>query len=250
MKEKNIAIVLAAGQGRRMGGGEKKQYLLIEEKPVLYYSLRAFEDAPLIHQVVLVTGEGEEAYVRENIVDRYSFHKVTSITEGGKERCHSVYNGLKAIQTCDYVLIQDGARPFLTQQVIEKALECARQTKACVVGMPVKDTIKIADERGFISETPNRNRLWAVQTPQVFAHALVKHAYELLMEKESELQNLGITVTDDAMVVETFTNTLVKLVEGGYQNIKITTPEDLEIARTFVRLRQSEKLVEKVGKTC
>lgn len=224
---KNVAIVLAAGQGKRMNSKVQKQYLLIKEKPVLYYTLNAFEKSPLISEIVLVTGKDEMEYCQKEIVEKYGFGKVCKITAGGKERYHSVYEGIKAIEAADYVLIHDGARPFVDASIIERVCGAVKEHKACVVGMPVKDTIKIADEEGFAAQTPDRRRVWQVQTPQTFAYQLIKEAYEKLLEEEPE------GITDDAMVVETMTKYKVKLVEGSYRNIKITTPEDLDIAEIF-----------------
>lgn len=231
------AIVLAAGQGKRMGSKVAKQYLLIKDKPVLYYTLKAFEDS-LIDNIILVTGSGEEEYCQKEIVEAYGFFKVAAIVSGGKERYHSVNKGLEAVSEyvpdCEYVFIHDGARPFVTDEIIKRAYEEVKKSKACVVGMPVKDTIKIADEEGFAKTTPNRNLVWAVQTPQVFQFSLIKGAYEQLIEKEESLKQQGVLITDDAMVAETFTKEKVKLVEGSYENIKITTPEDLKIAESFL----------------
>lgn len=235
MGKKAAAIVLAAGQGKRMQSKVQKQYLLIQDKPVLYYALKTFEESS-VKQVILVVGQGEKDYCREQIVEAYGFGKVKAIVEGGRERYHSVYAGLKAIAAdIDYVLIHDGARPFLTQAMIARSLEVVQVHDACVVGMPVKDTIKIADRDGFAKETPPRSQVWMIQTPQVFRCDLIREAYTKLMEQEDSFQQQGIVITDDAMVVELLGNCPVKLVEGSYQNIKITTPEDLEIAEIYVK---------------
>ena len=226
---KNVAIVLAAGQGKRMNSKVQKQFLLIKEKPVLYYTLRAFESSPLITEIILVTGRDEIEYCQREIVEKYDFEKVRKIVAGGKERYHSVYNGIQAIDDADYVFIHDGARPFVDGEIISRVCDAVAEHKACVVGMPVKDTIKIADKEVFASQTPDRRMVWQVQTPQSFEYHLIKEAYEKLMEQEPE------GITDDAMVVETMTDHRVKLVEGSYRNIKITTPEDLEIAAVFSR---------------
>ncbi len=233
-----IAIVLAAGQGKRMNSKTAKQYLLLQDKPVLYYSLKAFEESRIDH-IILVTGEADLEYVRREIVEKYGFAKVRCIVEGGKERYHSVHNGLQAagkygVGEC-YVFIHDGARPFVTEDIIERAFACVREEKACVVGMPVKDTIKIADEKGYAQNTPKRSLVWMIQTPQVFELELIKGAYEELIEKEKQLLQQGMQITDDACVVEYFTDHKVKLVEGAYENIKITTPEDLKIAKQFLQ---------------
>lgn len=231
---RTTAIVLAAGQGKRMQSSVHKQYLLIREKPILYYSLKAFEDSE-IDDIILVVGEGEESFCKKEIVDRYGLRRIRAVVEGGKERYHSVAYGLRAIcWPCDYVFIHDGARPFLDGAIIKRALEEVIESGACVVGMPVKDTIKIADDEGFVVSTPNRSRTWQIQTPQVFARQLIAKAYEKLLAQEQELSAEGVTVTDDAMVVEYFMKVPVKLVPGSYINIKITTPEDLKVAEVFV----------------
>ena len=230
---KSVAIVLAAGKGSRMKSDIQKQYLLIKDRPVLYYSLKAFEDS-FIDEIVLVTGEEEIPYCRDEIVKKYAFTKVTKIVAGGKERYHSVYAGLQAIEDCDYVFIHDGARPFVTEQILTRAYETVKKEHACVVGMPVKDTIKLADESGYAADTPRRDLLWIVQTPQVFSFSLIKEAYTAFLKQEQELLARGIKMTDDAMVAEMFSDKKIRLVEGSYENIKITTPEDLRIAEVFL----------------
>lgn len=227
-KAKCTAIVLAAGQGKRMGSKVQKQYLEINEKPVLYYSLHTFEQSPLIDEIVLVVGEKQVAYCQDEIVSKYQMKKVKKIVEGGAERYHSVLHGLQEVDA-EYVFIHDGARPFVDKAILKRAFDAVKEYKACVVGMPVKDTIKLSDVDGFVADTPQRNSLWMVQTPQVFETRLIKQAYAKLMEQEY------INVTDDAMVVEQMLGEKVKLVEGSYQNIKITTPEDLLIASAFLQ---------------
>ena len=231
---KIAAICLAAGQGKRMESKVQKQYLLIREKPVLYYALKAFQDSP-VEEVVLVVGAGEEEYCKKEIVDAYGFSKVKNIVAGGKERYHSVFHGLKAVEGADYVLIHDGARPFLTQEIIERCIQGAIEYKACVAGMPAKDTIKLADEEQNIESTPQRSKVWIIQTPQAFDYSLIKEAYTTLIEQENRGIKTAIPVTDDAMVVEYFMNRKVHLVYGSYENIKITTPEDMQIAEVFVK---------------
>ena len=231
---KTTAIVLAGGRGKRMNSAVPKQFLMIKDKPVLYYSLKAFEDS-FIDSVILVTSEDDMEYCKKEIVDKYGFTKVVKIVAGGKERYHSVLNGIKAASDCDYIFIHDGARPFVTQDMLARLLECVEESKACVAGMPVKDTIKIANEEGFIDTTPKRELVWMIQTPQVFDFALIKKAYLILEKDEYSLLQKGISITDDAMVVEMLLGEKVKLVEGSYQNIKITTPEDLAIAEGFLK---------------
>ena len=229
-EKKTVAVVLAAGQGKRMHSDVQKQYLLLQYKPVIYYALKTFQDS-FIDEIILVTGKGEEAYCQNEIVENYNFSKVKKIVAGGKERYHSVANGLNAIEGEGYVFNHDGARPFVTEEILMRAYDAVKEYRACVVGMPVKDTIKIADENRFAKLTPNRENVWQIQTPQVFDIKLAKEAYGRLLEEEEELKEKGIRITDDAMVVETLLHHPVKLVEGSYENIKITTPEDLNIAR-------------------
>jgi 2-C-methyl-D-erythritol 4-phosphate cytidylyltransferase len=196
--------------------------------------LKAFEES-LVDKIVLVVGGDDVDYCKSEIVDKYRFSKVAAIVAGGNERYHSVYNGIKAIKwDCEYVFIHDGARPFVTSEIIERAFEQVKEAKACVVGMPVKDTIKISDERGFIVDTPPRANVWQVQTPQVFEKQLISSAYEKLIVNEQTLLADKIVITDDAMVVEYFEKLPVKLVQGSYENIKITTREDLKIAESFI----------------
>lgn len=229
------AVVLAAGSGKRMGTGTKKQFLLLKEKPILYYSLKAMQDS-FMDEIVLVTGKEDIAFCKEEIVDRYGFDKVKTITEGGRERYHSVALGLEKLGPCDYIFIHDGARPFLTQDILESSLRDAKECGACVTGVPVKDTIKITDENGFVKETPSRRSLYAVQTPQTFSAALIREGYRRLLEQEDDLLSAGIAITDDAMVVETLMNHPVKISKGSYENIKITTPDDLKTAEGFLNV--------------
>ncbi len=225
--EKYTAIVLAAGVGKRMNSKIQKQYMLLGGKPVLFYALDAFEKSR-VDEIILVVGKGEIEYCRKEIVEKYKFRKVPKIVEGGKERYHSVYEGLKAMDTADYVLIHDGARPFINQQILARAMEAVKQYQACVVGMPVKDTIKITTEDGFSKETPERKHVWMIQTPQCFSYPLIFDAYQKM------LQNEDTTITDDAMVLEKVKGLPVKMVEGSYRNIKITTPEDLLVAEAYL----------------
>lgn len=240
--KKTAAVVLAAGRGKRMNSATAKQYLLLEDKPVLYYALAAFEKS-VIDDVVLVTAKEEIEYCQKEIVDKYGFRKVKLIVVGGAQRYHSVANGLEALyaqaNTDGYaygkVLIHDGARPFVSEEMICQLLEAIDQYKACVTATPVKDTIKIVDNEQYAIDTPNRSTLWAVQTPQAFSFDLIYEAYKKLIEKEQSLLDEGVAITDDAMVVEHMTNQRVKLIEGSYNNIKLTTPEDLYLAGSILR---------------
>ncbi len=232
MIKNTIAVVLAAGFGKRMNSDVRKQYLLIHNKPLLYYTLKAFEDS-FIDEIILVVGDGEEEYCRQTIVNQYGFTKISAIVAGGRERYHSVYNALTYVEKnknkAGYVFIHDGARPFVTKEILERAYECVKKEDACIVGMPVKDTIKVVDACGVVADTPDRNSLWLVQTPQVFSFPMIKEAYDKLIQTE-EAGALQIAITDDAMVMETFGDTKVCVVEGSYENIKITTPDDIILA--------------------
>lgn len=226
------AVVLAAGVGKRMQSNTKKQFLQLKDKPIIYYSLKAFQES-FVDEIVLVVSEEDISYCEKEIVEKYGFTKVKHIAIGGKERYHSVAAGIESLSACDYVFIHDGARPMLTNEILVRAYEQVKEYGACVVGMPTKDTIKIADKTGYIAQTPDRNLVWTIQTPQVFSYSLIKQAYKELLIKEFELREEGINITDDAMVVETLMEHPIKLVEGSYENIKITTPEDLKIADSF-----------------
>ena len=231
---KTVAVVLAAGSGSRMKTDVKKQYMEIGGKPLVYYSLKAFEES-IIDDIVLVVSRGDVDYVKNEIVKKYGFDKVTAVVEGGLARYHSVRLGLQASDpNCDYAFIHDGARPFIDRDIIMRSFQAVKEYKACVVGMPAKDTIKISDEKGFAASTPDRNLMWTVQTPQVFSYKMILELYQRLDREEGDLMAKGINITDDAMVVEYYTDTKVKLVEGSYDNIKITTPEDIAVAEAII----------------
>lgn len=233
MKKKKItAIVLAGGSGSRMGASCKKQYLPLGGRPVLSYSLQTFQES-CVDAIVLVSQEAE--YCKKEILEKYGIDKVTKIVPGGKERCDSVYAGLLAAEDSDYVLIHDGARPFLTQKMIRDSIRAVETYHACVIGMPVKDTIKIADEQNYARMTPKRDQVWQIQTPQTFSYLLILEAYRKVREEQLK------GITDDAMVLEYGHFAKVRLIPGSYQNIKITTPEDMEIAEVFLRNYEKEK---------
>ena len=237
MKKKTAAVVLAAGQGKRMQSAVAKQFLLLDGEPVVCHALRAFENSET-ECVILVTGADEIEYCRKEIVEKYGFKKVIGVVAGGKERYHSVHEGLCALESVldedGIVLIHDGARPLVTPDMIHRTIEAAKEYEACVAAVPVKDTIKVADAEQFAIMTPDRSTLWQMQTPQTFRYGLVYGAYRTLLSDES-YQN---GITDDAMVVETMTSGRVKLVEGNYENIKVTTPEDMIVAESFLRRRK------------
>lgn len=230
---KITAIVLAAGSGSRMKSKTKKQFMEIKGKPVIWYSLFEFEKSR-VDEIILVTGKEDIDYCKKEIVEKYNLKKIKNVVAGGSERYESVYNGLKEV-TGNIVLIHDGARPLINNEIIERSIEGTIKSDACVVGVLVKDTIKRADKEGYIIDTPNRSELWITQTPQSFKTDLVKMAYKK-MKEELEKGNTTLNITDDAMVVEEFTTNQVRFVQGDYKNIKVTTPEDIDIAELFIEL--------------
>ena len=244
-KKRCTAIVLAAGRGSRMKSDVAKQYMILNGKPIMWYALHAIEESDVIDDCILVAGTTVDdiTYAQEEIVARYGFHKVDTIVAGGRERYDSVYHALQGVADGElavpnedgYIFIHDGVRPFLTEEILRRSHEAVQASGACVVGMPVKDTIKIADGEGFAAQTPDRAYLWQIQTPQVFETQLIIQAYERLMQEKNRLAAEGIKITDDAMVVERLLGRKVKLVEGSYENIKITTPEDMRVAEGLLR---------------
>ena len=232
MKEQCTAIVLAAGRGRRMGTKTAKQYLELQGKPVLAYALEVFEQSSVIDDILLITGEDHIDYCKKEICEKYGIKKVSAVAPGGKERYESVWKALCILKErgqSGYVMIHDGARPFLTEDILERVYRQVQTYKACVVGMPVKDTIKLIDKAGQITESPDRSFVWQAQTPQAFAIPLIIEAFEKQMKEDCS------HITDDAMVVERRMGVPVYMVEGSYRNIKITTPEDLMIAQALLR---------------
>ncbi len=221
---KVCALIMAAGSGKRMGGIIKKQYLKIAGKEIIWLSVNAFDSCPYVDEIVVVTGQDEIEYVSSMLKE---FKKLKKVVCGGSERQYSVYNGLKAAKGCDIVLIHDGVRPFVRHEHIKNCIDEVKISKACVLGVPVKDTIKVCDENGVIADTPKICTLWAVQTPQSFNYELNLSAYEMA-EKESFLG------TDDASLAERM-GVKVKMVQGSYENIKITTPEDMELGEIYLK---------------
>ena len=228
MKEKVTAIVLAAGKGSRMHSEIQKQYMTLLDRPVITYALEAFEKSS-VDDIILVVAPGEIEYAQENILDKYDYKKVSGIITGGAERYDSVYKALCSMPEEGYVLIHDGARAFITSELIEFCIDQVKKDKSCVMGMPVKDTIKIVDENRYAVSTPPRSTMWQIQTPQVFEYDIIKSAYSSLY-RSGRFNG----VTDDAMVLERFGEHHIKLVYSDYRNIKITTPEDMNTAEMFI----------------
>ena len=231
---KTVAIVLAAGSGSRMNADVKKQFLELAGKPILYYSLNAFQNS-FIDDIILVTSKEDIEYCKNEIVKKYDFNKVRCIVEGGRERYHSVMHGLKMIQSCDYVYVHDAARPLVDEEMLERLQAGVEDFGSAVAAVETKDTIKIVDNENYVISTPSRNTVWIIQTPQVFRFTTITEAYERLRMRLQNISAEDIHITDDAMVVENFTNSKVKLIKGSYRNIKITTPEDMLVAERFLQ---------------
>jgi len=230
---KTGAVIVAAGQGSRMRTAVSKQYLPLAGKPILVHTLLRFQAHPNIDVITVVVPSGDEQHVRE-MAERYGCHKVRHIVAGGSERQHSVARGLATLRSeSEIVLVHDAVRPFVTDAMITAAREAAASDGAAVLAVPVKDTIKIAREDGTVESTPERGRLWAVQTPQAFRLSLLLDAYE-------RAEQDGLVGTDDAMLVERLGHP-VKIVHGDYANIKITTPEDLDWAEQVMTNRLREE---------
>ncbi len=224
---KNSVIIVAAGSGKRMKSTIAKQYIELKGRTILSYTVETFEKSDNIDEIILVTSQEAIDFVTKNIVNKYQFTKVKAVVAGGAERQDSVYNGLKKVsKDTDVVLIHDGVRPFVNDSYITKLESIAMEFGACVLGAPVKDTIKICDSEGYIVDTPNRSTLWLAQTPQCFKYDVIINAYEKAYKE-------GYTGTDDSVLVEK-TGVKVKMVEGDYNNIKITTPEDLYIGEVIL----------------
>ena len=227
---KVIALILAAGQGKRMGAEKNKPYLLLAGKPILFHTLREFEECPSIDGIVLVVEKHEIDHARTSIVDVFGCRKVISVVEGGPKRQDSVWEGIKALKgECELVIVHDGVRPFISKPLLQEAVDTTRKTGATVVAVPVKDTIKVASREKEVVKTLDRETLWAVQTPQAFNHDLLKRAHEKARQD-------GFYGTDDASLVERI-GVPVNIIDGSYENIKITTPEDLVLAEALLRKR-------------
>ena len=225
----NGVVIVAAGTGSRMNMGINKQFIKLEGKEIIAYTIEKFYNNSNIEDIVVVVKEDESEFFKKEILDKYNFKNV-KIAYGGKERQDSVYNGLKLLdEKCDVVLIHDGARPFVSDKIIDKSIEEAKEHKAIVVGVPVKDTIKVIDNDKNIVDTPNRSVLWAVQTPQTFDYNILIDAYKDAFKNK-------FYGTGDAMLVERI-GYKVKMLEGSYNNIKITTQEDLNIGSQILRVQ-------------
>lgn len=229
--EKVVAVVLAGGNGSRMNSDIPKQYTQIGDRELIFYCLDIFQKNEKIDGIILVTREEDISFCKKEIIDKYNITKCDKVVAGGRERYDSVASALSLIskKEVSLVMIHDGARPFVTDKMINDSIEAANDFGACTVAVPVKDTIKIVDENGFGINTPNRNTLYQIQTPQTFKTDLILSAYEK-MKKD---QNYNIT--DDTMVIELYEGVHSKIINGAYENIKITTKEDIIIAENFLK---------------
>ena len=222
-----IAIVPAAGKGSRMGlGRDGKQFVYLGGKPVLAHTLIALESSSEVDGIILVT-RADQVNLGWQVVNDYAIGKVQAVVPGGANRQESVWAGLKHMtDDTEIVVVHDGARPLVDTQLIDAAIGGAREYGAVGVAVPVKDTIKVVDETGLVVSTPPRGTLWAIQTPQAFC-------YEILLEAHTKAKDSGYVETDDCGLVEQLGKP-VRLIQGSYRNIKLTTPEDLTIAEALL----------------
>ena len=228
----NSVVIVSAGRGSRMKADINKQFLKLKGKEVIAHTIDKFYNNKNIDEIVVVVKEDEADFFRRNIIDKYGYKNI-KIAFGGKERQDSVFNGLKAVnERCDIVLIHDGARPFVTDEIIKNSIECAKKNKCVIAGVPVKDTIKIINQDNEVCDTPNRSTLWSIQTPQVFEYLSIIKAHKIAKEK-------SYYGTDDSMLME-YLGYNVKVIEGSYNNIKITTPEDLKIGEEILNENKKE----------
>ena len=225
------AIILAAGKGRRMESSVNKVYIDLLGKKTIVRTLESFQQSPFIDEIILVVGENDITYCGFEVIDKLFFTKVKEVVGGGVSRQESVYNGLQAVsKDAKLISIHDGARPLVTEEILERSIQGALEFGAVTTGVPVKDTIKVINNEGYVTDTPDRNKLWAVQTPQVFKR-------NIIFEAHKQGRELGIEATDDAMLVENLGHR-IKIIEGSYENIKLTTPEDAIIARAIINDRE------------
>ncbi|MBG9447807.1 2-C-methyl-D-erythritol 4-phosphate cytidylyltransferase [Cytobacillus firmus] len=224
----NYQVILpAAGQGKRMGAGRNKLLLEIGDVPVFIHTLKVFESDPECTGIVLAINPQDEEEMRI-LLKQHQIKKVAAMVEGGKERQHSVYNAAKAASSEEVVLVHDAARPFITRDLLQPLVKAAWEKGAAVLAVPLKDTVKKADGH-LITETLERSCLWAVQTPQAFR-------VSSLLEAHRKADGDGFLGTDDASLVERLGNEVV-IVEGSYDNIKLTTPEDIYFAEAIIKKR-------------
>jgi len=226
------AIIPAAGQGQRMGGQGNKLLLELAGTPILLFALQTFQRCSYIHEIVIPAASNEIEIVKK-MVKENDLHKVSAIIPGGKQRQDSVYNGLRALGSeVEKVVVHDGARPLLTLKELGRFIEDTMDVEAAIMTVGLKDTVKRIDDQGWVVETPPRERLCLVQTPQIFDRTLLEQAHQ-----SASLQSYE--TTDDAALME-WQGYRVKVMDGSYENIKVTTPEDLLLAQAILQTRKGE----------
>ena len=216
------AVIVAAGNSTRMGGLDKT-FAPVLGIPLVVHAINQFESSPLVHQIVLVVAKDSVGHAKE-LIQHQAYSKVTNVCAGGRRRQDSVRSGLEALSSCEWVMVHDGARPCLDEAILQRGLEAAFRYGSAIAGVPVKDTIKIVSSQQTVEETLDRSLLWAAQTPQVFRYRMLLDAHQAPDQD----------VTDDAAMIESLGHT-VKMYLGSYENIKVTTSEDLVIAEAFLR---------------
>lgn len=238
---RTAAVIVAAGKGLRMGGNIPKQYMTVCGKPILAHTLLAF-DQSRTDEVIVVCPEGDEAYVNADIVERYGIRKVSAVVPGGKERFDSSWRGILAAtgsatdkgERVTHILIHDGVRALITPRDIDHVIASLGDQKAVVPAVPIKDTIRRLTLDGYSDGVIDRAGLVSIQTPQGFERELLLDAYRAFYAHAESDPTVVSSVTDDAMLIEKYTDATVKLVDGSYRNIKITTPEDMDVAKAFL----------------
>ncbi len=232
MNNKTSVIIVAAGNSTRMGG-VSKQLIKLDGKETICHTIKAFEESDNVEEIIIVCKEDDEEKIKDLII-KYKFSKIKGFAHGGEVRSKSVENGLSLIDDeCNYVAIHDGARPLITALDIDKVINNAYKYKSSAIGVHVKDTIKVVSDKSIIESTPNRNTLIAIHTPQVFEKKLYVDAVENAKNSNKEF-------TDDCSIVEDFGKEIYVTL-GSYENIKITTPEDVDIATSILQKRKSDK---------
>jgi 2-C-methyl-D-erythritol 4-phosphate cytidylyltransferase / 2-C-methyl-D-erythritol 2,4-cyclodiphosphate synthase len=231
---KTVAIIPAGGSGKRLGSDIAKQYLLLKSVPVLVYALNVFQKSDVINDIILVVPKDDLDSIRKQIIEKYGLTKVSTVVKGGSERQDSVRNGLEAITgPCDVVIVHDGVRPFVTEEMIARVIKAAIDSGAASIGVPAKDTIKETADGNMVKTTLPRHNLWQTQTPQAFQ-------YDLLCKAFAAAERDNYYGTDDASLVERIGGK-VCMITGSYQNIKITTPEDLIMAESLIIEKRQEQ---------
>ena len=231
-RQKAAAIIPAAGAGVRMQTNRPKQFLDLDGRPVLAFTLERFQECPIIDRIILVTSEQDVAYAKKEIVGKYHVTKVEKVVAGGERRQDSVRLGLEALEADDgLVLIHDGVRPLVPAELIVRVIDAAKEHRAVITALPAKETVKEVDENALVVKTYERRKVWLVQTPQVFRYE------DILMAHHRAVQEGWEEATDDALLMEK-AGIPVKVLEGSEDNIKVTTPQDLELARFLLKGRR------------